>query len=160
MKIKSPIAYMLIVLAGLVLFSGCASMVFHGGSFVSKNDEYIKEYLVTYRAEGIVPEGSTYHLVRTDKGLAIFEQASDGSGALFENHWTDSDGDHYASWLYFPGGGKSRHGYEFVVPKDRSQNALKYVYPWGTYVVQNIVGVERPVPASPVDPVATLIPSK
>lgn len=152
------IALSFTLIVGLAFLSGCASMALHGGSLVSRNDSYIQEYLVTYRAEGAVPEGQTYHLVRTEKGLAVFEQAKDGSGALFETLWEDSDGDHFASWIYLPGGGSSRHGYEFVVPKDRTRNALRYVYPWGTYRVQEIDGIKRPVPANPVEPVATLIP--
>lgn len=150
----------LCLLGGLVGMAGCASMAIHGGSIVSQNDNYIKEFVVTYRAEGAIPPGQTYHLVRSENGLAVFEQGVDGSGVLFENQWTDSDNDHFSAWVYLPGGGPNQHGYEFVVPKDRSKNAIRYVYPGGTYVVKEIDGVKRPVPASPVEPVTKLIPNK
>lgn len=146
-----------LLLLGLV---GCASMAIHGGSLVSKRDSSVSEVLITYRAEGTIPEGITYQLVRTENGLAVFEKSPDGSGALYETHWKDSDGDHFAAWVYLPGGGSSRHGYEFVVPSDRTKEALRYVYPWGTYVIQEINGIKRPVPASSVEPVARLIPIK
>lgn len=155
-KILNIACLWIMLLIGCAFISSCA-LALHGGSLVSKEDGSIKETLVTYRAEGTVPAGATYYLVKTEKGLAMFEHGQDGSGALFENHWEDADGDHFAAWIYLPGGGNSRHGYEFVVPKDRLQSVSKYVYPWGTYVVQNINGVERPVPADAVAPAATLI---
>jgi hypothetical protein len=135
-------------------------MAIHGGTLITKDDASIKETLVTYQAEGDVPEDAAYSLVRTDKGLAVLEQGKDGKGVLFENHWEDADGDHFVAWVHLPGGGESRHGYEYVVPKDRMKSALRYVYPWGTYVVQKIDGVERPVPSDSVSPVSTLISPK
>jgi hypothetical protein len=144
------------VLAGLV---GC-SLAIHGGTLVSKGSSSITEYLVNYQSKGTVPNGTTYHLVRTPRGLAMFEKESRGGGALFENHWTAPDGDHFVAWIYLPNGGSSRHGYEFIVPNNRSKEALRYVYPWGTYTVQNINGVERPVPMNPVEPVTRLIPTR
>jgi hypothetical protein len=91
-------------------------------------------------------------LVKTDKGEAIFERSPDGSGALFETYWTDSEGDHFAGWV------ATSHGYEFVVPKDRKKPAKKYVYPSGYYELKEKDGITRPVPNTSIDPVATLIP--
>lgn len=138
---------------------GCASMVFHGGTFIS-NSSQAGEVLVEYKAEGIVPAGVTYALVQTEKGPAILERSDNGSGALVQNHWVDSAGDHFAAWVYAYGATEGCHGFEFVVPTDRSRNALRYVYPQGSYVVQKVDGVDRPIPLSPAKPVTTLIPVK
>ncbi len=146
------------MLAVMMLFLGCASVAIHGGSIVKNND--VKEYLVTYRAEGLFPKATTYHLVITDKGLAVYEQGHDGKGVAFDTHWEDANGDHFTSWIYLPGGGQNMPAYEFVVPKDRNQLVLKYVYPLGKYVIQEIDGIKRPVPSEELSPLATLISIK
>ncbi len=134
----------------MILLTACASMFMQGGSLVPAG--YNANIVVNYDGKGTVPPGITYHLVKTDKGEAIFERSPDGSGALFETHWTDSDGDHFAGWV------ATSHGYEFVVPKDRKKSANKYVYPAGYYELKEKDGVTRPVPNTSIDPVATLIP--
>lgn len=146
----SKTAVGLAVLA-LVLSTACASMFMKGGSLAPAGYQPQKA-LVTYRAEGTVPPGISYLLVQTEKGEALFERSADGSGALFETRWTDDKGDHFAGWV------ATSHAYEFVVPKDRKQAAKRYVYPASFYTLQNIGGLERPVPVAAVDPVATLIP--
>jgi len=156
MKLSYPRSLILIAFACIVL-PGCVNMVFHGGQFV-KNDNRIKQVLVRYKAESAVPPDTEYMLVQTDKGLAVFEQYGKEGGCLIETHWTDHDGDHFASWIYGAGGGNSMHGYEFIVPADRTKNALRYIYLSGTYLIQEINGIKRPVPVSRVEPVTTLIP--
>jgi hypothetical protein len=113
-----------------------------------------KKVLVTYTAEGTVPQGVEYMLVETEKGPAVFERSGDGSGALFLTRWQDNEGDHFAGWV------ATSHGYEFVIPTDRTKKGKKYVYPKGMYEVKDIGGVERPVPVVKIDPVATLIPKR
>lgn len=146
------------MLAGVMLFSGCASMAFHGGSVVANTD--VKEFLVTYRAEGSFPKEGVFHLVRTDKGLAVYEQGLDGTGVTFDTHWEDAKGDHFASWVYIPGGGEEMPAYEFVVPKDRDQLVLRYEYPLYHYAIQEIDGIKRPVPSEETAPTTTLISTK
>ncbi len=110
--------------------------------------------VVTYQAEGMVPMGVQYFLVTTPKGEAIFERSGDGSGTLFQTHWQDEQGDHFAGRV------ANSHGYEFVIPIDRKQPGRKFVYPTKTYFVQMKNGVKRPIPNnSAVSPVARLIPS-
>lgn len=139
-----------ILIALLIL--GCASMFMKGGTLVPK-DYKIQKIIVSYRAEGIVPTGVKYFLIETEKGLAIFEQSGDGSGALFETHWIDDQGDHFAGWI------ATSHGYEFVIPSDRTKEGKKFVYPVKTYRVERIDAIERPVPIDPkTEPVARLIP--
>jgi hypothetical protein len=139
------------VAALIILIAGCASMFMKGGSLAPAGYEPQK-VLVSYRAEGAVPQGAEYLLVMTDKGESMFERSPDGSGALFETRWSDDKGDHFAGWV------ATSHAYEYIVPKDRRRQAKRYVYPAGFYTVQEIGGQERPVPAVAVDPVATLIP--
>ena len=139
------------VMIAFLLVTGCAAMFIEGGSLVSAGYEPQK-ILVTYRAEGIVPPGVTYLLVESDRGPAIFERSEDGSGTLLRTHWRDQQGDHFAGWVV------TSHGYEYIVPLDRSKPAKKFVYPKGYYSVKGIDGVSRPVPATQMDPVAKLIP--
>lgn len=139
-----------VILVSLFLIAGCASAFMKGGSLAPRG--YRADVLIDYKAEGTVPAGVTYHLVKTKKGEAMFERSSDGSGALFETRWRDSAGDHFAGWV------ATSHGYEYVVPLDRSKPAKKYVYPAGYYNLKTINGVTRPVPVTRMDPVATLFP--
>jgi hypothetical protein len=135
----------------LVIATGCASMFMKGGSLAPAGYQPQK-VLITYKADGAVPQGATYLLIMNEKGEAMFERGADGSGALFETKWSDDKGDHFAGWV------ATSHAYEFVVPKDRKKPAKRYVYPAGFYTLQSVGGIERPVPVAAVDPVATLTP--
>jgi len=146
----SKTAVGLAVLA-LALSTACASMFMKGGSLAPAGYQPQK-VLVTYRAEGTVPQGISYLLIQTEKGEAMFERSADGSGALFETSWKDDKGDHFAGWV------ATSHAYEFVVPKDRKKAAKRFVYPAGFYTLQSFGDQERPVPVTSVDPVATLVP--
>ncbi len=152
----------------LFLLLGCASVFMQGGTIVPE-DYQVQKVIVSYRAEGTVPERIQYFLVETDRGLAIFERSEDGSGCLMQTHWQDDQCDHFAAWIspsYVPKRFQGRKfgagmgpAYEFVVPFDRSKEAKKFVYEKGTYRVQAIDGMWRPVPKDPkTEPVATLIP--
>ncbi|OGW34849.1 MAG: hypothetical protein A2010_01135 [Nitrospirae bacterium GWD2_57_9] len=140
------------LLVAVVFLSGCASMFIKGGDLVKAG--YKPDILVSYRAEGTVPQGVDYLLVKTETGPAVFERSPDGSGVLFLTRWQDGQDDHFAGWV------ANSHGYEYVIPADRSGNGRKYVYPAGFYSIKEIGGIARPVPVVQVDPVATLIPKK
>jgi hypothetical protein len=146
MKTRSTLAICTLALAG------CASMFMHGGDLVGAG--YQAQPIVTFRAEGTVPDGVTYSIVRTlDGGQGIFERSADGSGTVITNRWRDAQGDHFFGWV------GSSHGYEYVFPADRSQPGVKIVYPAGYYSVStDAQGVERPVPSMPMQPVAMLYP--
>ena len=147
-KYTSKVIFLMIYT--ILLLTACASMFMQGGSLAPAG--YNANIVVNYDAKGTVPPGITYHLIKADKGEAIFERSPDGSGALFETHWSDNDGDHFAGWV------ATSHGYEFVIPKDRKKPAKKYVYPAGNYDLKEKDGITRPVPNTPIDPVATLTP--
>jgi len=63
--------------------------------------------------------------------LAIFERMGPGDGSIFENHWTDADGDHFFVWV------RGSHGFEVVLPEDRSADGDRLVYAGGTYQGKN-----------------------
>jgi hypothetical protein len=150
----------------LLLISGCASgySAFLQGGTVVPEDYQVQKVIVSYQAEGTVPERIHYFLVETDRGLAIFERSEDGSGSLMQTHWQDDQCDHFGAWVSPPVGIISKRGlggpaYEFVVPFDRSKEAKKFVYEKGAYRVRSIDGIWRPVPNNPeTKPVATLFP--
>ncbi|NQV03773.1 MAG: hypothetical protein HQ542_14075 [Bacteroidia bacterium] len=129
------------------------SWLLDGGSFVKKK-KAPKEILVRWDAEGEIPDEATYMLVLNKKGEeCVFEREADGGGTLFELHWKDDQGDHFAAWFL--------HAYEFIIPFDRTKPAEKYVYLVDTYTEKYIDGVKRPVPNDPdIEPVAKLIPQK
>jgi hypothetical protein len=141
--------------AGLLLGAtgtvGCASMFMKGGELVD-DDFVVEEVLVSYQAEGIVPPGVSYQLVRHDGDLAMFEKSADGSGALMQTHWTDADADHFAGWV------ATGPAFEFVVPTDRTLPASRFVYPDDTYEVEEVDGEDRPIPSGAVAPVTRLLP--
>ena len=139
------------VLSVVFLVAGCASAFMKGGSLV-KEGYKPKRVVVAYKAVGTVPPNVEYQLVETDKGMAMYERSNDGSGTLFETHWKDAQGDHYAGWV------ATSHGFEFVIPVDRKKEAKRYVYPKGYYSLKTINDIERPVPVVALDPVAKLIP--
>ena len=144
---------LLTIIVVCFISSGCASMFMNGGALVPEGYN-VQKMIVSYRAEGTVPERVQYFLIETDKGQAIFERSeADGSGALFQTHWIDDQGDHFAGWV------ATSHGYEFVIPTDRTKDGKKYVYPANTYKIKMIDGIQRPVPNDPkTEPVARLIP--
>lgn len=138
--------------AAVLLLSGCASAFMKGGALVDRGYQPNK-VLVTYRAEGTVPQDVVYQLVETEWGPGIYEKSPDGSGAIFLLHWQDGQGDHFGGWV------ATSSGYEFVVPLDRTRNAKKYFYVAGTFRYEKTGDkTGKLVPESPVDPVATLIP--
>jgi len=153
-KIKSIMMMGLIIMAiaGSLTVNG-QSWLLDGGSFVKKK-KAPQNILVKYEAEGIVPDGATYSLVLNKKGeVCVFERESDGGGTLFELHWKDEKGDHFAAWFL--------HAYEFIIPEDRTKPAKKYVYVMDTYTEKYVDGIKRPVSNDPdVEPVAVLIPQK
>jgi len=135
----------------LILLSGCASAFMKGGALVPAGYQPQK-VLVNYRAEGTIPPNVVYQLVDTERGEAMYEKSPDGSGVLFLLRWKDDKGDHFGGWV------ATSHGYEFVVPSDRTKDAKKYFYYKGTYTYERMGETGRLVPLSPSDPVATLIP--
>ena len=68
-----------------------------------------------------------YWLFEDSGRLALYERTAPGDGSIIENHWLAEDGDHFFVWV------RGSHGWEYVIPEDRSQEAVRPVYPKGTY---------------------------
>ncbi len=131
----------------LSLIAACATGP-SGGILVKQH--YRPEVLVAYGAEGAVPSGVQYFLVRFGNGLAFFERDADGSGTLFQNTWRDEAGDHFAVWA---NGGTA---FEIFVPQDRAQPAYRFAYPLRLYTIDS--RAKRPVPRIPIDAATKLTP--
>ena len=148
------------VVLALGLLVGCATLLsamISGGTAVP-GDFQVEEVLVRYRPVGQYPAHAQYLLVRTDRGLAMFEREKDGSGALFETHWTDEEGDHFAAWL------GRRIAWVFVVPRDRTKPAKRYVYQYKRFSFSSPFSISgnRVIPKDPrnKEPVTMLFPKE
>ena len=136
----------------LLASSGCATytnLVFQGGERVDA-DYQPAEILVSYRAEGDVPNNIKYFLVNTGETEAMYEKYESGASYLFTAYRETERGDHFSGWVV------GQPGFEFVIPKDRSKPALKYAYPVNKY--RALKGSMAVVPKGEFEPVARLIP--
>lgn len=143
----------LIIVLVLSVFSGCTPwerLVFQGGSLVEPSYQPTK-IVVSYRATGAIPEAAKYYLIETREGEeAIWEKVDGEKSALFKAYRETDKGDHYSGWVV------GQPASEFIVPKDRSRDAEKYVYPVGKY--KALKGSMAVVPLEEFEPVAILIP--
>ncbi len=152
MKTNRCFAGLLSLILCIGFFMGCAStlsLVIQGGTAVEEDYQPV-EILVSYRADGVVPENAKYFLVETDTGLAIWEKIEGEMGALIQAYRRTNQGEHFSAWS--PG----QPAAEFVVPLDRSQPAKRYVYPVGKYEAKR--GTMAVVPLEEFEPVAILYP--
>jgi len=120
----------------LLVATACATV--EGGEWVK--DDYQAKVLQSYQSEGEVDPTVSQQLVETDKGLGFLQRDSDGKGLLFQTHWSDAHGDHFAVWL------KGSIALEVVIPADRSQPGYRFIYPSGFYEVETRGELEHPVP--------------
>jgi len=142
----------------LIFFAfGCTSIAklqdslggFQGGTVVDGNYQP-KKILVTYRIKGDSSEKVKYYLIETPGGKdAIWEKASD-AGSIFEAYRETEKGDHFSAWVV------GNKGFEFIIPKDRTKNAERYVYGVGTYEAQS--GSMAVIPLENIPPKDILIP--
>lgn len=143
------VAAIILVLSGF----GCATvgkLVYQGGVLVDQ-DYQPKKILVSYRAEGEIPPKTKYFLIETKNGeQAVWEKVEDGMGALLQAYRETDKGDHFSGWVV------GRPGIEFIIPKDRTKNAERYVYPVGKY--KALRGSMAVVPLEEFKPVAILFP--
>ena len=140
----------------IILFiGGCAAFTsnFLQGGTVKPHSYTPLETVVSYKEQGPAPAGVSFHLVRTEHGLAILEKSEEGMHSLMETHWQTEEADHFASWV------NNGAAFMFVIPEDRSKKGARYVYPNGTYNIEMANGVQRPVPVrAKEEPDTVLIP--
>lgn len=104
----------------------------HGGKIVKQDlatksqDNYRLESckVVATGVKMETPE-ATYHLIKEEGQVSLFERGPDGTGTLIQNRWTGSDGDHYFGWVTGMG---IAAGWEFVIPEDKSQSGKRLAF--------------------------------
>jgi hypothetical protein len=80
-----------------------------------------------------------YWLIKDGEGIALFERDKAGEGSIIENHWSAKDGDHFFVYV------RTSHGWEYILPEDRGQDAVRLVYLKGSYEKnEGEDGVTRP----------------
>lgn len=150
---KKQLVNVLFGVAFLVSIFGCASVLsslLQGGTIVG-DDYQPKRIIVSYRAEGVVPENTKYFLIETKEGEeAIWEKVTDGRSAICTAYRQTEQGDHFSCWV--PG----QNGFEYIIPKDRSKEAKRFIYPSGKY--KALRGSMAVVPLKDFSPATRLIP--
>ena len=72
--------------------------------------------------------GIDYYLADTSSGPALYEfMSGGGSGSKMANHFEADDGTHFVLYV------RTSHGYEFVIPKNRSEPGERLVYLAGSF---------------------------
>ena len=80
-----------------------------------------------------------YLLEEGPAGAWLYEFEADWkNGARTSNHWEDAEGLHFFMYV------KTAQGFEFVIPKDRSQQAVRKMYTKRSYELVEIEGTIRP----------------
>jgi hypothetical protein len=73
------------------------------------------------------PDGTYFLSQEGPTGLTLYEIESNGRGVKVLNHWVDNQGDNFFAFV------RGSHGWHFVIPQDRTQPGVRFVYPAGTY---------------------------
>jgi hypothetical protein len=74
------------------------------------------------------PVDQTYYLAMgPTQQLVFYEIDQSGKGAMITSHWIDEKGDHFFNYV------SGRQAWEYVIPADRRQSALRLVYNAGAY---------------------------
>jgi len=132
-------------------FTATSSLLWAGfflqGAKKAKRDP--SDVMVKYRIEPcvMVSDGSTagapavdYWLFEEKGKLTLYERSGPNDGSFIQNHWTENDGDHFFVWV------RGSHGWEYIIPQDRRNDAVRLVYPKGTYEGEtNAQGARVPV---------------
>jgi hypothetical protein len=72
-----------------------------------------------------------YWLFEESGKLKLFERSGRADGAIIENYWVEDDGDHFFAWV------RTSHGWEYIIPHDRTADAVRLVYVKGSYGGEN-----------------------
>jgi hypothetical protein len=139
------------LLATALWATGCASMFMAGSNPVSgppASPEAVCKVptctMVSDNSQTAGPANQTYYLGREGHALVLFELDQGHSGAKITNHWSDEQGDHFFTYV------RTSHGWEYIIPRDRSQPGVRLVYPKGTYATGTVNGTTRVVQGSPM----------
>lgn len=89
------------------------------------------------------PRGITYYLVKTESGPVLYELDQKGSGAAITNYWKDENGMNFLTYV------KTSHGWQYVIPDDKTKPAVRKCYVRGTFRVMSVDGVLKVTSGSP-----------
>jgi hypothetical protein len=144
-------ARQLVVCLSAVALCGCAGWFMVGSQSSSgvpaKAAATYKVPTCTVVADGSTiggPATQTYYLEEGAGALVLHELDGRGSGAAITNHWADDAGDHFLTYV------KTSHGWEYLVPVDRSQPGTRLAYQEGTFHVDRVDGVLKVTSGEPI----------
>lgn len=139
-----------LVLTLIILICGCASSFMAGsqphtgipGSSIASYKILTCEHISDGSSiDG--PKDTTYYLAQTDNGPVLYELDSKGSGAAITNYWKDINGMNFLTYV------KTSHGWQYVIPEDKTKPAVRQCYVRGTFRVTNVEGVLKVTSGSP-----------
>lgn len=89
------------------------------------------------------PKDTAYYLTVTETGPVLYELDSNGDGAAITNYWKDENGMNFLTYV------KTSHGWQYVIPEDKTKPAVRQCYVRGTFQVENMEGVLKVASGSP-----------
>ena len=156
---RAIVFFLLFTLSGLI--ASCATVMSkyaHGGRVV-ENTYAPEKILVSYEPDNKESSTGKLFLILDNGKLAILEENDDGMDVVIDFNRTSDAGDHFVIWIKGAIMGAPGPAGEIIVPRDRSQPAQYYWYERGSYAIETINGITRPVPLRSEKPFTLLIPS-
>lgn len=145
-RLKSIFIFSIVVL----LIGGCAS-TFMAGSKPHKGVP--TNSIAVYKVPKCInlkdgtaidgPKGYNYYLVKTESGPVLYELDQKGSGAAITNYWRDENGMNFLTYV------KTSHGWQYVIPDDKTKPAARKCYVRGTFRVMDVGGVMKVTSGEP-----------
>lgn len=89
------------------------------------------------------PKDMTYYLAETETGPVLYELDNEGKGAAITNYWKDENGMNFLTYV------KTNHGWQYVIPENKTKPAVRQCYVRGTFRVKNVEGVLKVTSGSP-----------
>ena len=134
----------------VLLIGGCASTFMagsqpHNGVPANAVAVYTVPKCINQNNDSTIdgPRGITYYLVKTESGPVLYELDQKGSGAAITNYWKDENGMNFLTYV------KTSHGWQYVIPDDKTKPAVRKCYVRGTFRVMSVDGVLKVTSGSP-----------
>jgi hypothetical protein len=131
----------LLLIVGVVFVTACGSMLTPGSRAVNGPPPApLAVYSIPYcevmaSGERLSGPQATYFLEQGGThGMSLYEIEANGRGAKIMNYWVDERGHNFFSFV------KTSHAWHFVLPQDRTQPGVRFVYPAGTYTAADVGG--------------------
>ncbi|MGH0036320.1 MAG: hypothetical protein ACQGVK_14935 [Myxococcota bacterium] len=119
----------------LALVVACASAYMRGGTPVdgpppNPSATYLVSQCTEIATQAPIPlpQPLRYALAEGSGGPVLYETDGSGKTTMVTNHWVQEDGaDVFFMWV------ARSHGYQWVLPKQRSEGGVRFVFPAGTF---------------------------